>query len=157
MKRLTLLIAALAALVAPAAYAQVPQFSDYPAHPYSGPAAPLILASKMDINFRTRLLEAARGPVNFAGVYSLATFGCGTECVMGAAVNLRTGRVVWLPSTICCWPADADAKFQPVAFRADSTLLVLSGLRDEKEGDQGAHFYRIDGDRFVFIRDIPHP
>jgi hypothetical protein len=37
---------------------------------------------------------------------------------------------------------------------ADSALLVLSGLRNEKEGDQGSHFYRIDGDRFVLVRDM---
>jgi hypothetical protein len=37
---------------------------------------------------------------------------------------------------------------------ADSALLVLSGLRNEKEGDQGSHFYRIDADRFVLVRDM---
>jgi hypothetical protein len=37
---------------------------------------------------------------------------------------------------------------------ADSALLVLSGLRNEKEGDQGSLFYRIDGDRFVLVRDM---
>ena len=76
---------------------------------------------------------------------------------MGAAVNLKTGRVVWLPSTICCRPSDSDANFQPVVFRVNSTLLVLSGLRNEKEGDQGAHFYRIEGDQFVLVRDILRP
>ncbi len=49
--------------------------------------------------------------------------------------------MVWLPSTICRWPSDADANFQPVVFRPNSTLLVLSGPRNEKEGDQGAHIY----------------
>jgi hypothetical protein len=76
---------------------------------------------------------------------------------MGAAVNLRTGRVVWLPSTICYWPSDADTNFESVLFRANSILLVVSGLRNEKEGDQCAHFYRIEGDRFIFVRDIPRP
>ena len=76
---------------------------------------------------------------------------------MGAAVNLKTGHVVWLPSTICCWPMDADDKFQPVLFRLNSTLIVLSGLRNEKEGDQGAHFYRIQGEQFVHVRDISRP
>jgi len=84
------------------------------------------------------------------------TWGGRAECTMGAAVNLKTGHVVWLPSTLCCWPADADANFQPVIFRVNSSLIVLSGLRDEKEGDQGTHFYRIDGGRFVLVRDIMH-
>jgi hypothetical protein len=76
---------------------------------------------------------------------------------MTAVVNLGTGRVVWLPSSICCWPSDADANFKPVEFRANSALLVRSGLRDEKEGDQGSPFYRVKGDRFAFVRNIPRP
>jgi hypothetical protein len=154
--RLTFLLIATMTAVLSAAHAQVPQFRDYPAQPYAGQVAPLVLGPN-DANFHTRLREAARQPANFGGAYSLATWGCGTECLMGAEVNLRTGRVVWLPSTICCWPSDADDKFQPFVFRVNSTLLVMSGLRNEKEGDQGAHFYRIEGDQFVFVRDIPHP
>jgi hypothetical protein len=75
--------------------------------------------------------------------------------VVGAAVNLKTGRVVWLPSTICCWPMDVDDKFQPVVAHLNSALIVLSGLRNEKEGDQRAHFYSLEGDQFVLVRDIP--
>ena len=156
MKRVTPLIASLLAFLVSAADAQVPRFRDYPAQPYGGPPAFLILGPN-DVNFRTRLREAARQPANFAGVYSLATWGRGTECLMGAAVNLKTGRVVWLSSTICCWPSDVDGNFQPVVFRANSTPLVLSGPRNEKEDDQGAHFYRIAGNQFVFVRNIPHP
>lgn len=156
MKKLALLVAAIVTLATMPAIAQVPQFRDYPAQPYSGPTAPLVLGPD-DINFRTRLRVAARQPANFAGSYSLATWGCGAECLMGAAVNLKTGHVVWLPSTICCWPTDADGKFQPVLARLDSTLIVLSGLRNEKEGDQGAHFYSIEGGHFVHVRDISRP
>ena len=35
--------------------------------------------------------------------------------------------------------------------------MVLTGLLDENEGDQGSHFHRIDGNRFVLIRDFPRP
>jgi hypothetical protein len=156
MKKLALLVAAIVTLAVMPAIAQVPQFRDYPAQPYSGPTAPLVLRPD-DINFRTRLRDAARPPANFAGSYSLTTWGCGTECLTGAAVHLSTGRVVWLSSTICCWPADADGEFQPVLARLNSTLIVLSGLRDERAGDQGAHFYSIEGGHFVHVRDIPHP
>jgi len=136
---------------------QVPQFRDYPAEPYSGPSAPVILATPDEVNFRTRLREAVRQPANFAGSYSLALWGCGTSCVTGAAVNLKTGHVVWLPSSICCWPMDVDSKFQPVVAHLNSTLIVLSGLRNEKEGDQGAHFYSLEGERFGHILDVPRP
>jgi hypothetical protein len=150
------LLIAMPALGQTPRFQDYPEFQDYPAQRYSGPAAPLVLGPN-DSRFRTRLREAIGRPANFAGVYSLAIWGCGTECLMGAAVNLKTGRVVWLPSTICCWPADADAGFEPVVFRVNSSLIELSGLRNEKEGDQGSHFYRIDGDHFAHVRDIPHP
>jgi hypothetical protein len=52
---------------------------------------------------------------------------------------------------------EVDDKFQPVLFRLNSTLIILSGLRNEKDGDQGAHFYTLQNDQFVHIRDIPHP
>jgi hypothetical protein len=34
---------------------------------------------------------------NYAGIHVLVLWGCGTECIAGAAVNGLTGRVVFLP------------------------------------------------------------
>ncbi len=53
---------------------------------------------------------------------------------------------------MCCWGADVDDKFNPIEFRADSRLIVFSGLRNEKDGDDGAHFYQFENGRFVHIR-----
>ena len=53
---------------------------------------------------------------------------------MGAASDKRSGPVTWLPATLCCWPADANA--------------------DEKEGGDRSHCYRIEGDRFVHVNDV---
>jgi hypothetical protein len=74
---------------------------------------------------------------------------------MGAVIDKITGRVIWLPPTICCWPVDADANFVPVVFRVNSSLIVLTGSRNEKAGDQGSPFYRINGNHFIHIRDTP--
>lgn len=136
------------------AKAAIPQFRDHPAERFTGRRAPLQL-TKTDMVFRTRLREAFAQPPNFAGHHVLALWGCGTSCLMGAAVDLQTGGVIWLPASICCWPADVDDKFKPVEFRLESKLIVLSGLRNEKEGDQGAHFYRLEGGRFVHVFDVP--
>lgn len=105
--------------------------------------------------FRTRLRQAARGKVNLAGHYILATWGCGATCVTGAAIDALTGRVVFLPFTVCCWGAVDDA-FAPVAHRADSRLIVFSGLRNEEE-PMGAHYYELRNGEFKFLQTVDSP
>jgi hypothetical protein len=133
------------------AQTRIPQFKDFTAtETYTGKTAPLIL-TRDDRMFRTRLSEAAKGKPNFAGHYILTTWGCGTSCLAGAVIDAKTGRVYWLPHTICCWGYDVDDKFEPVEARPNSSLIVFSGARNEKEGDNGAHFYKFENNRFVHI------
>src|SRR5689334_16959216 len=71
-----------------------PRYEDYAvAKTYKGkPALPLINNSQARA-FRTRLREgAAKGP-NFAGHYTIVTWGCGTGCQQMAVVDAQTGRV----------------------------------------------------------------
>ena len=136
----------------------VPRFKDYPAKEmYKGSKAPLHL-TKDDLAFKTRLRWAAKNQKpNFAGHYILTSWGCGAECVMGAVIDAKSGKVYWWNFSICCWGTDTDDKFNPIEFRRDSRLIVFSGLRNEKERDDGAHFYRFEDGRFVHIRSIPNP
>ena len=130
-----------------------PLFKDYPvAETYTGKNAPLVLRRE-DVTFRTRLREAAKGKPNFAGHYIVASWGCGAGCLMGAVIDAKTGRVSSFPHTICCWES-VDEKFQPIEFRLNSSLIVFSGLRNEKEGDNGAHFYKFQNGKFVHVRSI---
>ena len=144
-----------------AAFAQSdpPQFKDYPAGEiYKGPTAPLVL-TRNDLTFKTRLQWAAKNlKPNFAGHYILTSWGCGAQCVMGAVIDAKTGKVYWWNFTICCWGTDVDDKFNPIEFRTDSRLIVFTGLRNERDGDNGAHFYRFDDNgRFVYIRSVLKP
>jgi hypothetical protein len=135
----------------------VPQFGDFPAGEiFVGTNALVKLPNSSDRIFRTPLTEASRQPPNFAGHYVLATWGCGTECIMGAAVDVVTGKVVWLPASICC-AQGIDKNFQPIVARIDSRLIVLSGPRNKQDGDDAAHYYSIEGDRFLFVADVPRP
>ena len=68
---------------------------------------------------------------------------------MGAVIDAKTGKVYWWNFTICCWGSGKGDKFNPIDFRSDSRLIVFTGLRNEKDGDDGAHFYLYDGARFV--------
>ncbi|HMV46348.1 MAG TPA: hypothetical protein PLD20_33270 [Blastocatellia bacterium] len=133
---------------------KIPKFKDYPVtEVYHGPVAQLVL-TKDDLMFRTRLKEAAKEKPNFAGNYILTFWGCGTECVMGAMIDAKTGKVYWLPSSLCCWGTLVDDKFSPIEYRLNSKLLVLSGERNEKEGDNGAHFYKFENGTFTHIKSI---
>lgn len=133
----------------------IPQFKNFPAQgEYAGKNAPVVITSE-DRRFRTRLKEAAQRKPNFAGHYVLTAWGCGAECLMGAVIDANTGKVHWFPHTICCWnEIDRDKNFTPIEFRLNSRLVVFTGLRNEQEGDQGAHFYELDTTGFKYLRTI---
>jgi len=138
------------------AHAQkLPRFTDYPvSESFTGKTAPLVL-SREARTYRTRLNEAARQKPNFAGHLIVTTWGCGTECVMGAIIDAGTGRVFMLPTTLCCWGANVDEKFNPVEFRPNSKLIILTGARNEKEGDLATRFYKFENNRLILIRSNP--
>ena len=135
---------------------RVPQFKDFPVdEAFVGKNAPVII-TRDDRMFRTRIREAARGKPNFAGHYIVTTWGCGTSCLMGAAIDAKTGKVYWWNFSVCCWN-DIDENFRPIEFRLNSRLIVFSGVRNEKEGDDGAHFYKFEKGRFVHVRSVSKP
>ena len=151
--------AVLCSLLLSAAAPPPPGFGAYPAGPVFTGANRIVLRAR-DMDYRTRLREAAAQKPDFAGHYVLASWGCGTECVMGAAIDVRSGRVTWLPGTLCCWYPDAFAdasEAEPLRFRLDSRLLILTGARNERNGDLAEHHYLIDGNRFVHLRDVALP
>ena len=140
-------------VVASAGWAQsnVPKFNDYAGNmPFSGTPAPTQLLTEGEKTFRTRLRAASAQSANFAGDHVLTTWGCGTNCVYGAAVSLRTGRVTFLPGSVCCWNGDGDK----ISIRPDSRLLVTAGVMNES-GDYGAHFYEFTGNGFRHLKTTP--
>ena len=135
----------------------VPRFNDYPvSERFNGRTAPLVLTRAAG-EFRTRLREAAREKPNFAGHFIVTTWGCGTECVQGAIIDARTGRVFMLPFSLCCWSpgTGVDENFKPVEFRLNSGLIILSGERNEKEGDYATQYYRFQRNRLVLLQAFP--
>jgi hypothetical protein len=127
-----------------------PQFDQYAVlEKFSGPVAKPILRSKQDREFRGQLQRAARMQPNYAGHYVLATFGCGASCVTAGALDARSGRVTWLPFTVCC---GNHGDREPIEFRPDSALLIVRGMRN-KAGD-GTYYYRIAGGSFKLIAEL---
>jgi hypothetical protein len=132
-----------------------PGFSDYPAGPaYTGPAAPLDLSEPASRMFRTRLREALAEPSAFAGEYAMALWACGSDCLTGAAVNRRTGRVVFLPGTLCCSSSDDG----PLRYRVDSRLLVIDAVISDGRpgwgGEPGSHLFLLEDDGFRYLESF---
>jgi hypothetical protein len=69
---------------------------------YTGPPVAVVIGSDPQAQqFRTRLTEGARHGPNFAGIYTVVEWGCGTNCQQVAVVDARTGRVCdWLTTEL---------------------------------------------------------
>lgn len=119
---------------------------------YQGAPAQAVIKTDDEKTFRTRLRESAKQPVNFAGQHVLTTWGCGTGCLYGAAINQRTGVVTFLPGTISGWQGQGER----VMFHRNSRLLMLAGVIDEGE-EHGLHYYELVNDRFTHVSTIPVP
>lgn len=136
-------------LPAPQSAQVLPKFEDYHVtQQFTGKNARIVLGAQ-EREFRTRLREGAKDKVNFAGHYVLTVWGCGGGCLMGAAIDATTGRVHWLPFTICCWPVEVE---HPLDFRIDSTLIVFTGSRGET--GQGVYYYKFEKNSFTLLKAV---
>ena len=79
-----------------------PPFARFAVHDkFSGTPAPVDLRSHPDARrFRTVLREGSRAGPNFAGHYTIVTWGCGTNCQQLTIVDSRSGRVYFAPFTV---------------------------------------------------------
>ena len=127
---------------------QVPRFDQFKVDTaFQGPVAPVVLTHNSEARrFRTVLRAgAAHGP-NFAGAFTVVTWGCGSNCIVVAVVNAITGAVY-------IWPQAAG---YGVDYHRDSRLLVV----DRWDGCQpagsvapdSAVFLRWTGKRLVPVR-----
>jgi hypothetical protein len=121
-----------------------PRFADYPAGDiYRGKAARPILDTRDKREYRTMLREGVvDAKPNFAAKHVIVTWGCGTACVLGAYVDASTGKVTMIPFSLSGWRETSD-DFEPIDTRADSRLIVFSGMRGE-EGVNGRHYYALE-------------
>jgi hypothetical protein len=136
---------ALAGLASGAHAQQPPTFADCPATVQAKRFTPrLTFADAPGRKYRTVIQDAAKGPIDFAGHYILATWGCGAGCVMAAAIDAQSGRVTSLPFTVSDWPLDVT---EPLSYHADSCRLIVRGSRNESAG-HGTYYYAFDGKAF---------
>src|SRR5260370_19211498 len=77
---------------------RIPRFEDYPvAEVWHAPPAPLKLTSRSERLYRTRLTDASKEAPNFAGHYRFVIWGCGSECISCALIDLQNGKAISPP------------------------------------------------------------
>ena len=129
---------------------EIPQFSAYPAVAiYSGAAATVQLKGEAK-TFRTRLKQAAKQPVNFAGEYVLTSWGCGAGCIYGAVVSLKRGQVSFLPEVM----HTSMDESKPLRFCSNSRLLIMTGSMN-REGHHATYYYEFTGEKFNHLKTTP--
>lgn len=109
-------------------------------------AAPPVLQPKQPVldtadkrKYRTRITEGVEEGERFAGRFTIASWGCGTQCLQFAIIDPATGAVFYRePNGIAGAPWH-DGFFE---FRGDSRLIVLVGERMDSSGqDRTGVFY----------------
>lgn len=132
-----------------------PKFTDYPVDGiYSGPIAALDKSTEEARTFRTRLSEAlAQGPIDFAGEYTSAGWGCGTMCSYTTFINRRTGQII---------KQGLGGELGPkaVKFLPNSEMLIAEGGEvDDNYNSTGnyAFFYRLSNGELQLIAKVPVP
>lgn len=136
-----------------------PRFEDFPAATdWKGPGAALKLTTRSERLFRTRLLQAAKEPPNFATHYRFTVWGCGSECASGAIIDLATGQVIapplaksggaWMSFSVCQSAYEGSG----VEVRPDSRLMVVRcGLNYDEQLQRNVpdvYFFLLEGEGF---------
>jgi hypothetical protein len=145
------------------AQTSVPKFEDFPAkEALTGkPAAPVFKRAK-DKLFRTQIRDQSAAGPNFAGRFTIASWGCGTECVGGAMIDGKLGTILdlpfetitWAPGRFedgAAWPSD---KFEPIEFKPTSRLLIIHGSNGEKRDTCGVFYYEWTGSQFKLVKKL---
>jgi len=133
----------------------VPKFSDYAvAEIYTGKNAAPKITHDWHL-FRTRIREGASEPPNFAGNYRIVHWGCGSDCLTGALVDLKTGDVYSLPFESLWLDVFATEGWRGkgLLYEKDSRLLIVDGCPTEK---CGTYYYEWTGTTFQLLQSGRH-
>jgi hypothetical protein len=135
----------------------IPRFEDYSVSTrFTGKTAPPIITGARARLYRTRIREGAKQAPNFAGHYTIVTWGCGSDCQGLAIINARTGRVYTPPEVYEAirMPSQDNKALQ---YRIDSRLLIVEGWRTRagsKGITEGKWYYKWEGNRLMLISSI---
>ena len=130
----------------------MPWYADYDIYPkfdeYTGtPAKPDLASNPLGYTYRTRISDAAEKGPNFSGHFTIAQWGCGTECQSSAIIDTKTGKIY-----------NGLTSEHGIEYRLDSTLVVVNPLNwYDLNGLNGlpdwltTRFYEWTGEKFRFL------
>jgi hypothetical protein len=143
--------------------ADAPRFEDYPAKPTElPPVEPDVQTHPRSRMFRTMIRRGAQGGPNFAGHYTMVSWGAGAGGLGWAIVNSETGEV-FHPENFQFSDNNLvdDTLYEPegslVKYRLDSRLLVVIGGINETRENRGISYFLWDDGVLKRIRFIAKP
>lgn len=134
-----------------------PRSEDYPvlkSEMYKGQPASVMLDSNRARLYRTGLREGAKEGPNFAGHYTIVTWGAGLGVFSMAVVDAKTGKVYFPPfkevgNTSYGMPY-IDKGNNP-AWRINSKLFAFVGVPDANNQGMGLYVYSFNQGRFRLV------
>ncbi len=132
---------------------RLPRFEDFPIpEQFKGTPAPVdFLSHPSAPKFKTRLTEGAKEGPNFAGHYTIVSWGCGTMCQVVSVIDAQTGTVYFPP-----FITELGSE-----FRIDSNLFIVNPPDMIKEIFGGfeipnwvySAYYKWENNQFISIYD----
>ena len=131
---------------------------------FKGTPAPAKIIQQRARTYRSVISDgAAKGP-NFAGHYTVVTWGAGMGSFSVAVVDARDGRVLFMPFESIGRAGyglnfDGEDEMNP-AFRVDSKLFAFSGCPGKEydgcsDWDKlGFYVYKVENERFTLLRFV---
>ncbi len=137
--------------------ASLPTFEQFPANPSSAhaPAKVRLDSHPKARRFRTVLREGAAAGPNFAGRYTIITWGCGTACQEVGIIDATNGQV-FFPRQLQPNAYDAVTdETPPFQYRLDSRLLIVAGSPLDRADNIGIHYFVWGGRSLKEVLYVP--
>jgi hypothetical protein len=139
-----------------------PRFEDFPVKEvWEGKPAPVKLTLPSERKYQARLRGAAKEKPNFAGHYRVVIWGCGSECISGAILDLQTGRVYSPPmandSNDEMHFSFCQSAYYPsrVGYRVNSRLLIvrcgLNFVERQNDNVPDTYYFVWENNRFRLL------
>ena len=151
-----------------------PRFEDYPVtEMFEGAPATPVLVTAEQRRYRTRIRNGVmngegvwsgswKNPIktsgpNFAGRYFVIRWGCGSNCLMMAVVDAKTGKVYNPPLSGSGTELYLNMDMlgdREIDFQAHSSLMVLRNACRIARSECGVYYFNWQNDRFTLLKRV---